>query len=257
MNPGYYNQPPYPPAPWPPQPALQQPAKPAKPWPLTAFTRWLTIGLVALTALAVLLALLAPLLTQKPSTAGQKLIYQSSLTHDDGKWDTNTTCTFSKDGYVVTAPNADNAAYCALKGQSLQNFTMSVRIVNSSNTAVIGFLSTDRLAIFNSGRFLFYQKDNPTATPRYLIPSSPPGTLSPASAGSLALHPSSVGVSNQTNVITIQVQDLTYSFYANGQLLASYNSPAQENPGTITLIALGGDQVTFSDISLYVPGSSS
>ena len=251
MTPGYYNQPPYPPAPWPPQPAPQPPAKPARAWPLHAFNRWLTIGLVALTGLAVLLAVLAPLVTEKPSTAGQKLIYQSSLTHDDGKWDTNDTCVFSTDGYVVTAPNA-SAAYCALHNQHLQNFTMSVRIVDAGNAAVIGFLSTDRLAIFSSGRFLFYQKDNPTAAPRFIIPAN-----NSIGAGSAALHPGSVGVSNRTNVITIQVQDLTYSFYANGQLLASYTSPARENPGTITLIALGGDQVTFSDFSLYVPGSSS
>lgn len=252
MNPGYYSQPPYPPAPWPPQPAPQQPAKPSKPWPLQAFNRWMTIGLVALTALAVLLAVLAPLAVQKPSTAGQKLIYQSSLTQDDSKWDTNSTCAFSKNGYVVTAPNADDAAYCALHNQSLQSFTMSVRVVDAGNAAIIGFLSTDRLAILSSGRFLFYQKDDPTATPRYLIPPN-----DAAGAGSAALHPSSVGVSNRTNVITIQVQNLTYSFYANGQLLASYNSPAQENPGTITLMALGGDQVTYSDFSLYVPDSNS
>ena len=252
MTPGYYHQPPYQPAPWLPQPAPQQPAKPAKPWPLDVFNRWLTIGLVAVTALAVLLAVLAPLVAGKPSTAGQKLLYQSSLTHDDGKWDTNSTCAFSQDGYVVTAPNADDAAYCALHDQSLQNFTMSVRVVDAGNAAVIGFLSSDRLAILSSGRFLFYQKDDPTATPRYLIPLN-----DPVGAGSVALHPVSVGVSNRTNLITIQVQDLTYSFYANGQLLATYNSPAQENPGTITLIALGGDQVTFSDFSLYAPGSSS
>lgn len=251
MNPGYYNQPLYPPAPWPPQPAPQQPAKPSKPWPLNTFNRWLTIGLVALTALAVLLAVVAPLVTEKPSTAGQKLIYQSSLTHNDGKWDTNDTCVFSTDGYVVTAPNA-SAAYCALHDQHLQNFTMSVRVVAAGNAAVIGFLSADRLEIFNSGRFLFYQQDDPRETLRYLIPPN-----DSIGAGSVALHPASVGVSNRTNVITIQVQNLTYSFYANGQLLASYNSPAQENPGTITLIALGGDQVTFSDFSLYVPDSSS
>jgi hypothetical protein len=212
---------------------------------------------VALTALAILLAVLAPFVSQQPSTAGQKLIYQSSLMQNDGKWDTNNTCAFSNEGYVVTAPNADDAAYCSLRNESLQNFALSVRIVDAGNAAVIGFLSTDRLAIFSSGRFLFYQKDDPTATPRYLIPASPDGTLSPATAGSVALHPSTVGVSNRTNVITIQVQDLTYSFYANGQLLASYNAPARENPGPITLIALGGDQVTFSDFSLYGPGSSS
>ena len=252
MTPGYYNQPSYQPAPWPPQPAPQQPAKPAKPWPLNAFNRWLTIGLGALTALAVLLAVLAPLVAGKPSTAGQKLLYQSSLTHDDGKWDINNTCAFSKDGYVVTAPNATDAAYCSLHDQSLQNFTMSVRVVSADDAAVISFLSIDRLAILSSGRFLFYQKDDPTAPPRYIIPLD-----DAAGAGSVALHPASVGVSNRTNVITIQVQDLTYSFYANGQLLASYNSPAQEAPGTITLIALGGDQVTFSGFSLYAPGSSS
>lgn len=251
MTPGYYNQSPYPPAPWPPQPAPQPPAKPARPWPLRAFNRWLTIGLVALTGLAVLLAVLAPLVTEKPSTAGQKLIYQSSLRHDDGKWDTNDTCAFSTDGYVVTAPNA-SAAYCALKNQGLQNFTMSVRIVDAGNAAVIGFLSTDRLEIFNSGRFLFYQQDDPRKIINYIIPPN-----DPIGAGSVALHPNSVGVSNRANVITIQVQDLTYSFYANGQLLASYTSPTREDPGTITLIALGGDQATFSDFSLYAPGSSS
>ena len=251
MTPGYYTQPPYQPAPWPPQPAPQQPAKPAKPWPLAAFNRWLTIGLVALTALAVLLAVLAPLVVGKPSTAGQKLLYQSSLTHDDGKWDTNDTCAFSNDGYTVTAPSA-NAAYCSLRNQSLQNFTMSVRIVDAGNAAVIGFLSSDRLEITNSGRFLFYRQDDATQTLHYAIPLN-----DPIGAGSVALHPVSVGVSNRTNVITIQVQDQTYSFYANGQLLATYNAPARENPGTITLIALGGDQATFSDFSLYAPGSSS
>src|SRR5262249_1707692 len=116
MTPAYYNQQPYPPAPWPPQPAPQQPAKPAKPWPLNAFNRWMTIGLVALPFLAVLLEGLAPLFNQQPATAGQKLVYQSSLAHNDGNWDVNDTCSFSSQGYTATAPNAEDAAYCALHG---------------------------------------------------------------------------------------------------------------------------------------------
>jgi hypothetical protein len=255
MIPAYYNPAPYPPAPWPPQPAQQPPAKPRKPWPLDVVNRRMTFGLGGLTLLAMLLAVLAPLVAQKPSTAGMTLAYQWSLTQDDGNWDTNANCVFTSAGYVVTAPDADHAAYCALQKQDLQNlsnFTMRVRIADISQYAAIEFLSNYRLAIFGSGRFLLYEKDDLNAAPTYLIPPS-----NAAGAGSAALHPNELGTSEWANEITIQVQDLTYSFYANGQLLATYNAPAQANPGPITLIALGGSQATFSNIALYTPGASS
>jgi len=256
MMPGYYAPSPYAPAPWPPQP-VQPPRrqKPHKPWPLAAVTRWMTISLAGLTLLAVLLAVLAPLLAQKPSTAGMTLAYQSNLTSNDSNWDSNATCAFSSAGYVVSAPDATHAGYCALKRADLQNlttFTLRMRLSVSGQAAAIEFLSIYRLAILGTGRFLLYEKDDPAADPSYLIPLG-----NPAGAGSAALHPDSLGTSERPNEITIQVQDLTYSFYANGQLLASYNSPAQVNPGPITLIALGGSQATFSDFALYTPGSSS
>ncbi len=256
MIPAYYNPPPYPPAPWPPQPAQrQQPAKPRKPWPLDTVNRRMTFGLGGLTLLALLLAVLAPLLTQKLSTAGMTRIYQNSLTQNDGNWDTNDTCVFRSTGYVVTAPDADHAAYCTLQRQDLQNlsnFTLRVRMADITQYAAIEFLSIYRLTIFGSGRFSLYEKDDPNAPPTYLIPLN-----NGAGAGSAALHPNELGTSERANEITIQVQDLTYSFYANGQLLATYTASAPANPGPITLIALGGSQATFSDIAIYTPGSSS
>ncbi len=241
MTPGYYNQPPYPFAAPP-----AQPPKPHRPWPLAAVNRWMTLGVIALTLLTILLAVLAPVVASKPSIAGSQLSYQSSLTQNDGSWDENENCTFSRSGYTVTAPDAEHTAYCQLHGKSFQNFTLRIRLVEANQVAVIGFLRADRLAIFGNGRFLFYQQENTSVSPRYLIPAN-----NPAGAGSAALHPSSLGISERTNEITIQVQGVTYAFYANGQSLATYRSPIQEVPGPITLIALGGQQATFSNIAIY------
>ena len=252
MSGGYNNQPPYPMAPLPPAvPVAPEPSKPSRLWPLRAVNRWTGIGIIVFTLLAVLLGFLAPMaVSAPPSTAGMTPVYQSSLTQNDqGRlhWDENDNCQFTSTGYVVTAPDPKQTTHCTLQGSAYQDFTLRVRVVAADQIAVIGFLGDDRLAIFGSGRFLLYQNDPETGQPTFLIPRTGVG------AGSAALHPTSLGVSGRVNEITIQVQALTYSFYANGQWLATYISPALENPGSISLGADGGQQAEFSDIVIYTP----
>jgi hypothetical protein len=218
----------------------------------------MSVGLIALTLLAVLLAVLAPYASSAPpSTTGFSLDYQSSLTQNstgNKTWDEDTDCQFTRTGYTVTAHDPNHAKECLLRGSSYQNFILRVQVVNAEQTAVIGFLGDDRLAIFDAaidaGRFQFYQTDPGTERPIFLIPRTGTG------AGSVAIHPVSLGVSDRTNEIIIQVQQQTYSFYANGQLLATYQSPVLEAPGPISLGTAGGETATFSDIAIYVPGSS-
>ena len=254
MNRGYDGQLSYPGVAFPPlQPAPPAPEKPGRPWPLGAVNRWMTIGAIAITLLAVLLAALAPrLVSGPPSTAGMTLAYQSSLTQNDSsgqmQWDENDNCQFTINGYVVSAPDPNFAVHCLLKGSSFQDFTLHVRVVQASEIALIGFLSSDRLAIFGSGRFLLYHIAPDTGQQTFLLPRTG------ISAGSAALHNTDLGVSTRANDITIQVRGLAYSFYANGQLLATYSADALENPGPISLGAAGGQQAEFSDIAIYTPG---
>jgi hypothetical protein len=256
MSSGYPNQPPYPGVAFPAlQPAAPLPERPGKPWPLRAVNRWMTIGAVVITLLAVLLAVLAPrVASDEPSTAGMKLAYQSSLTRNDSgqmSWDEAGGCQFTSSGYVVTAPDANHVIDCTLRGSSFQNFTLHVHIVYASEVAFIGFLAGDRLAIYGSGRFAFHQIDPQTNQINYLYPQTR------GSVGTAALHNTDLGVSERGNDITIQVQGLVYSFYANGQLLTTYNAlnsteNTLDNAGPISLGASG--QAEFSDIAIYTPG---
>lgn len=255
MRDAFYNQPAYPGAPWrQPPPAPQTPARPARPWPLRRVNFWMSMGVIALTVLVVLLAVLAPAaVSAPPSTAGFRLDYQSSLTHNSGgskAWDVGANCQFTSTGYVVRAPDPNQEFHCFLQGGSYQDFLLRVQVVGADQIAVIGFLGDDRLAIFDDGRFQFYKNDPITGQPTFLIPRTGVG------AGSVALHPTGLGVSERTNEITIQVQQQTYSFYANGQLLATYTAPAPESSGPISLGTAGGESAEFSNIAIYVPGSS-
>lgn len=257
----YYPQPPYPGVPWrQPQPPPPAPARPERPWPLRVVNLWMSGGVIAITLLAVLLAILAPsAVSAPPSTGGFTLDYQSSLTHNSSgskAWDVNPNCQFTDSGYVVTAPDPNQEFHCFLQGGSYQNFLLRVQVVDAGQVAVIGFLANDRLAISGDGRFLFYQSDPLTGAPQFLLPVTCTHTLTCVGAGSVALHPTGLGVSERTNEITIQVQQQTYSFYANGQLLASYNAPTLESPGQISLGTAGGATAEFSDITIYVPDSS-
>lgn len=252
MSRGYGGQTSYPGVAFPPlQPAPPAPEKPGRPWPLRAVNRWMTIGAIAITLLAVLLAVLAPRLAGgPPSTAGMILLYQSSLTQNDSgqmQWDENSNCQFTSSGYVTTAPDANEAIRCSLGGSSYQDFTLRVHVMYASEVAIIGFLSGDRLAILGSGRFIFYRIDPQTNQITYLYPRTNIG------AGSVALHPTSLGVSERGNDITIQVRGLAYAFYANGQLLATSTASALEDPGPISLGASNG-QAEFRDIAIYTPG---
>ncbi|HLW01211.1 MAG TPA: hypothetical protein VKT82_21325 [Ktedonobacterales bacterium] len=249
MSSGYPNQPPYPGAVFPaPQPPTPQPDKPGRPWPLGAVNRWMIIGALVITLVAVAQAILASQIVSKPpATDGMTLAYQSSLTQNDGgtmRWAEGADCQFTSSGYVATAPNANQAISCPLGGSSYQNFTLRVTVVYASEVAIIGFLGDDRLAITGTGRFSLYRLDSSTqATSLYPQAST---------AGSAALHPTDLGVSDRVNDITIQVVGTTYSFYANGQLLTTYTASAQEVPGSISLGASSG-QAEFSDIAIYTP----
>lgn len=252
MSTGYDGQMPYLGVAFPPlQPAAPAPEKPGRPWPLRAVNRWMTIGAIAITLLAALLAALAPrLVSGPPSTAGMTLAYQSSLTQNDSsgqmQWDENDNCQFTSTGYVTTAPDANEAIRCSLGGSSYQDFTLRVHVIYASEVATIGFLSGDFLAISGSGRFVLYRFDPQANQITYLYPRTNIGV------GSAALHPTSLGVSERGNDITIQVRGLAYSFYANGQLLATYTASALEDPGPISLGASNG-QAEFSDIAIYTP----
>ncbi len=250
MSGGYVNPFPYPMVPPPPTaPGAPEPPKPRKPWPLRAVNRWMGIGIIIFTLLAVLLAFLAPgAVSAPPATTGMTLAYQSSLTNNDGNWAESETCQFTSIGYEVTAPDPNSPANCMHAGQSYQDFTLHIRVVDANQDAVIGFLSGDRLAIFGAGRFQFYRHDPATGSIDYLLPRTA------TSLGSVALHPTSLGVSGRTNEIVIQVHQQTYAFYANGQLLATYLSPMLEEPGPILLGTDGGQEALFSDIAIYTPG---
>ncbi|HEU5366921.1 MAG TPA: hypothetical protein VFU69_00590 [Ktedonobacterales bacterium] len=249
----YPNQPPYPGVSFQPlQPPAQAPERPARPWPLDDVNRWMTIGAAAITLLAVLLAALATrAVTSPPSTAGLTLAYQSSLTQNDTTgqmhWAEGDDCQFTSTGYVTTAPDANHAIRCPLGGSSFQDFTLRVHVIYADGDAIIGFLSGDRLAISGTGRFALYRIDPQTNQISYLYP------LTGVGAGSAALHPTSLGVSERGNDITLQVQEMTYSIYANGQLLATYISPTLEDPEAVSLGASGG-QAEFSDIAIYTAG---
>lgn len=247
MNTGYYNQSPYPgvsfPALQPPQP---MPDKPARPWPLAAVNRWMTSLFIGITLLGVVLAVLAPrLVTSPPSTAGMTLAYQSSLTQNTSgplTWDVNDLCQFTGDGYVTTAPGANSTIGCQLKNSSYQDFILHVQVLVTAGVATIGFLSDDRLDIDGAGRYLLNlpasnQEDSP---------------LRQTSVGSAALHNNTLGVTDRANDIVIQVVGQSYSIYANGQLLATYLSRVQENPGPIVLGSVGG-QAIFSNLAIYTP----
>jgi hypothetical protein len=251
-QPPYLNQPPYPgvsfPALQPPAPA---PERPARPWPLDAVNRWMTIGAAAITLLAALLAALATrVVISPPATTGMTLAYQSSLTHNDSgqmRWAEGDNCQFSDTGYVATAPDANEAIRCPLSGSSYQDFTLRVHVVYTSGAAIIGFLAGDRLAISGNGRFSLYRIDPQTDQVVLLYPRTGVG------AGSAALHPTALGVSERGNDIVLQVREMTYTIYANGQLLATYIASTLENPGPISLGASGG-QAEFSDIAIYTSG---
>jgi len=209
----------------------------------------MTIGAIAITLLALLLAALAPrLVSGAPSTAGMTLAYESSLTHNERgqmQWDENEFCQFTSTGYLITAPGPPSAVQCELQGSSYQDFTLRIRVLGASEVATISFLANDQLEIFGSGRFFFYDPNSDLAAS--LLAQARVGL------GSAALHNTDLGVSTRANDITIQVRGLAYSFYANGQLLASYTASALENPGAILLGANGG-QAEFSDIAIYTPG---
>ncbi len=251
MNSGYYNQPPYPGVAFPAlQPGAPAPEKPARPWPLPAVNRFLTIAAVAITLLAVVLAALAPkLVSGPPSTAGMTLAYQSSLTQNDSgqlHWDENGGCQFSTSGLLVTMLNANDPNYCQLQGSDFQDFTLEVHVGAISGVAAIGFHSGDLLEIFGSGRFFFLPQE----------PTPIQFSQAQQGIGSAALHNTELGVSERANDITIQVQGQTYSFYANGQLLATYTVTTQENSGPIFFGAFPGDQAEFSNIAIYTPRSA-
>jgi hypothetical protein len=210
----------------------------------------MTIGAAAITLLAVLLAALAArAVSSPPSTAGMTLAYQSSLTHNDTgqmQWDENVACQFSDTGYVVTAISPTLTAQCTLAGSSYQNFILQVRVVEADGVAIISFLGDDRLEIFGDGHFSFYRTQD--------IQTPAQAAQAQIGLGSAALHPTSLGVSERANDITIQVQDTTYSFYANGQLLTTYTASTSESAGPIWLGTGGGQQAEFSDIAIYTAG---
>ncbi len=249
MSSDYPNQPPYPGVAFPPiQPPEPLPDKPGRPWPLGAVNRWLTIGAAVITVLAVLLAVLASQTVSKPpSTAGMKLVYQSDLTQNSSgqlHWDENDNCQFSSSGYVVTAPDSNNSTECVLQGSGYQDFILKVSVVNVTGVALIGFYGDDWLEIFDSGRFFFsHPQDSQSTTPT---------SQASAGIGSAALHPSALGISERSNDIIIQVQGLTYSFYANGQLLTTYTTPDSEAPEPIALGVANG-QALFGNMAIYTP----
>lgn len=245
-----YSQPPYPGVSFPPLQPAEPPPRPGKSWPLGAVNRWMSIGVTAITLLAALLAVVASrTVSGPPSNTGMRLAYQSSLARNDTgpmRWNEGERCQFTSTGYVVTAPDAQHGIGCRLEGSFYQDFTLQVRVLDANQAALIGFHRGEQLAIFGSGRFLFYQPDPRTGQALYL-----PGTGT--SAGSAALHPTSLGIRERANEITVQVLGLSYSFYANGQLLATYTSPALAKPGPIILGAGAGSQAVFSDIAIYTP----
>lgn len=250
MSSGYPNQPPYPGVAF---PALQPPAalpdQPRKPWPLRTVNRWMTIGAVAITLLALVLAVVASQVVSKPpSTAGMKLVYQSSLTQNSSgsfQWDESGDCQFTDSGYVTSAPGANQPAWCRLQNSAYQDFTLKVRVVYASGVALIGFWGDNWLEIFGTGRYYFYNSQTPLTAAQQSQAS--------LGFGSAALHPSDLGVSDRANDIIIQVQGTTYTFYGNGQLLTTYTASALESPDLISLGAAGGDQAEFSDMSIYTP----
>ena len=264
---GNNNQPPYPGAP-PPQPIgaghqvghpvgpwysagmaypppIQPPARPQRPWPFRAVNRWISIAVVAITLLAVLLAVLAPQAADRPpSTAGLQPLYQSSLTSNDGSWENNNACKFIADGLLITASDANTGQPCGLTKDVPHDLLLKVRLVGSDQSAAIEFLSGYVLEIFGSGRFQVSRLDsNGQAIP--LVPRA-----AGIGAGSIALHPSTLGTSTRANNLVILVQGNVYSFYANGQLLTRYTSSSTTSAGPIRLFAVGG-QALFTDLAIY------
>src|SRR5690348_10014860 len=108
---GYPAGPGYPPgAAYPPlagyQPPPPPPPRPQRPWPLRKVNLWMSAGVALITVLAVLLAVLAPQAAEgPPSTAGLQPLYQSSLTRNDGFWESSTACQFTSDGLLITVPD--------------------------------------------------------------------------------------------------------------------------------------------------------
>lgn len=244
MNPGYYNQQAYPGVAFPAlQPPLPAPEKPAKPWPLRKVNLWMTVGAVAITVLAVLLAAVAPLAANTPpSTEKLTLAYHSPMTQNDTgalRWDENSDCGFTDSGYVVSGADSQSAVKCQLQGSDYQNFIVKVTVVAAASTASIGFLGGEQLDILDSGRYIFY-------------PSYPDSSRPALPIGSAALHNMQLGVSERANDIIIEVVDDTFTFYANGQLLATYTVGNREDSGSIWLGTNTGEQAEFSNVSLYI-----
>jgi hypothetical protein len=212
-------------------------------------TLWGSIALVVITALAVLLALLAPLAAAgPPSTAGLQPLYQSRLTSNDGAWKETSACQFSQDGLTITAKDANTASFCELSTGVPHDLLMTVRLAQTDQIAAASIFSDLVLEIFGTGRFQVSRLES-SGQEFPLIPLGSVGSR-PVGAGSIALHPSSLGTSTRPNDLVILVQGNSYSFYANGQLLTRYTASTFENAAPIRLYALGG-QAIFTDLAVY------
>jgi hypothetical protein len=234
---------------YPPPTAPAPPARPQRPWPQRAVNRWVGVGVVVITLLAVLLAVLAPQAVEgPPATTGLQPLYQSSLTKNDGAWENSSTCQFTPDGLLITAPGAAAVGACSLTRDFPHDVLIKVRLVGTDQRAAVGFLSNYALEIFGSGRFQFSSLSRNGGEE----PLVPRGALNvvPIGAGSIALHPSALGTSTRPNDLTILVQGNTYSFYANGQLLTRYTDTFTDSAGPIRLYALGG-QALFTNLAIY------
>lgn len=283
MNAGYNGQPPYqppypgapPPQPWgagapagagypagpgyPPgaayspmlvyQPPPPAPPRPQRPWPLRKVNLWMSAGVALITLLAVLLAALAPRAAAgPPSTAGLQPLYQSSLTTNDDTWVHSKACQFTSDGLLIVAQGVAAARSCALMKDFPHDLLIKVRLVGAEQIAAVEFLSGYVLEIYGSGRYqLSRLESNGNEFPLF-----PRGALNevPIGAGSIALHPSTLGTSTRPNDLTILVQGSTYAFYANGQLLTRYSDSSAGEAGPIQLHAIGG-QALFTDLAVF------
>lgn len=238
---------------FPPAVVAPPPRRPQRPWPLGAVNRWMGVCVGIITLLAVLLAVLAPKATEgPPSTAGLQPLYQSSLTQNDGSWESNNACQFTPDGLLISAPDARSAQGCTLNKAFPHDRLIQVRLVGTDQIAAVGFLSTYALEILGSGRFQFSSLSNGIEEP--LLPRGALLNGVPLGAGSVALHPGALGTSTRPNDLVILVQGRSYSFYANGQLLARYTDTSAPNSavasaGPIRLYAIGG-QAEFTDLAI-------
>lgn len=190
--------------------------------------------------------------TPTPTPSGIPSLYQASLTRDPGNWQctTVTTCSFHKDGYHITGikkgfisdslliKQVFNDTVIEVKGIIVQGdpqnagIGIEFRVPQDHEAAGYGFM------IYDDGTY-DVQKWDAQGTSSDLVGTTPSGVV-----------PRGL---NQLNDLKIVIKGTQFTFYDNGQQIATASDTTYTSGYIGLAVAEQGTEAIFSDLLITTP----